>query len=59
MKMIRFSSRHPARRVASGARALGQGLLGVALLALVALAFLPSANAAVVPPVDAAPGAAS
>ena len=44
--MIRLSSRHPARRVASGARALGQGLLGVALIALVAFVLLPSANAA-------------
>ena len=46
MKMIRLSWRHPARGVASGARALGQGLLGAALIALVAFAFLPSANAA-------------
>ena len=59
MKMIRFSSRHPARRVASGARALGQGLLGVALIALAALAFLPGANAAVVRPGHATPRAAS
>lgn len=44
--MIRLSSRHPARRVASGARALGQGLLGVALIALAAFALLPSARAA-------------
>ena len=44
--MIRPSWNLPARRVASGARALGQGLLGAALIALVAFAFLPSANAA-------------
>ena len=31
----------------SGARAIGQGLLGVALIALVALAFMPGAHAAV------------
>jgi hypothetical protein len=49
MMMIRLSWRHPARRAASGARALGQGLLGVALIALAALAFLPSANAAPAP----------
>lgn len=40
--MIRVDS----RRVFSGARALCQGLLGVALMALVAFVFLPSANAA-------------
>lgn len=44
--MIRPSWRHPARRVASGARALGQGLLGAALIALAAFALLPSAKAA-------------
>ena len=36
MKMIRPSWRHPARRLASGARALGQGLLGVVLIVLAA-----------------------
>ena len=46
MKMIRPSWRHPARCVASGARALGQGLLGAALIALAAFALLPSAKAA-------------
>jgi len=51
MKMIRLSSRHPARRVASGARALGQGLLGVALIALAAFVLLPSAHAASADPV--------
>ena len=40
MKMIRLSWQLPARRVASGARALGQGLLGMALIALAAFAFL-------------------
>jgi len=44
--MIRPSWRQPARRAASGVRALGQGLLGVALIALAALVFLPSAHAA-------------
>ena len=44
--MIRSSWRHPARRIAAGARALGQSLLGVALIALAAFAFLPSARAA-------------
>ena len=39
-------SKHPGRRVVAGARALGQGLLGVALIALAALVFLPSAYAA-------------
>jgi len=51
MKMIRLSSRRPARRMASGARALGQGLLGVALIALAAFALLPSARAASADPV--------
>jgi len=46
MMMIRPSWRQPARRAASGARALGQGLLGVALIVLAALVFLPSAHAA-------------
>ena len=44
--MFRDPWRHPARRAFAGARAIGQGLLGVALIALVALAFLPGANAA-------------
>ncbi len=38
--------RHPARRAFAGARAIGQGLLGVALIALAAFVLLPSANAA-------------
>jgi len=46
MKMIRPSWHRPARRAASGARALGQGLLGMALIALAAFALLPSAHAA-------------
>jgi len=50
MTMIRLTCRHPVRRVASGARALGQGLLGAALIALAAFAFLPSANAATTVP---------
>ncbi|MBW8757294.1 MAG: chalcone isomerase family protein [Burkholderiales bacterium] len=44
--MIRPSWPRPARRAASGARALGQGLLGMALIALAAFALLPSADAA-------------
>ena len=38
--------RHPLRRLLAGARALAQGLLGMALIALAALAFLPGAHAA-------------
>ena len=37
---------HSTRRLLAGARALGQGVLGVALIALAALVFLPSAHAA-------------
>ena len=37
---------HPIRRLLAGVRALAQGLLGMALIALAALAFLPSAHAA-------------
>lgn len=48
MKMIRLSWRRPARRVAAGASAFGQGLRGVALVALAAFAFLPGARAAAV-----------
>ena len=44
--MFRDPWRHPARRAFSGVRALGQGLLGVALIALAAMLFLPGANAA-------------
>jgi Chalcone isomerase-like len=44
--MIQDPWRRPARRAFAGARAIGQGLLGVALIALVALVFLPGANAA-------------
>ena len=44
--MTRDPWRHPARRALAGARAVGQGLLGVALIALAAFVLLPSANAA-------------
>ena len=44
--MFRDPWRHPARRAFAGARAIGQGLLGVALIALAAMLFLPGANAA-------------
>ena len=44
--MIHDPWRRPARRAFAGARAIGQGLLGVALMALAALVFIPSANAA-------------
>ena len=44
--MIHDSWRKPRRRLLSGAGAIGQGLLGVALIALAALAFMPSAHAA-------------
>jgi len=40
------SLRNPARRLLAATRALGQGLLGVALIALAALVFLPGAHAA-------------
>jgi len=46
--MIAPTWRHPVRRAASGVRALGQGLLGLALIALAAFAFLPGASAATV-----------
>jgi hypothetical protein len=42
----RHSLRNPARRLLAATRALGQGLLGVALIALAAMVFLPSAHAA-------------
>ena len=38
--------RRLARRMAGGTRALGHGLLGVALIALAALVFMPAAHAA-------------
>ena len=38
--------RRPGRRLLTGARAIGQGLLGMALIALAALAFMPDARAA-------------
>ena len=38
--------RDPWRRAFAGVRAVGQGLLGVALIALAAMLFLPGANAA-------------
>ena len=44
--MFQVSRRHPARNLFAGARALCQGLLGVALIALAAFVFLPSAYAA-------------
>ena len=47
-------SRHH-RRVLTGFTAVGQGLLGVALIALAALVFLPDAHAT--PPSPAAAGA--
>ena len=42
----RTALRNPARRLLAATRALAQGLLGVALIALAALVFLPSAHAA-------------
>jgi hypothetical protein len=42
----RHSWRHPTRRVLGATRAMAQGLLGVALIALAAMVFLPSAHAA-------------
>ncbi len=39
-------SHRSTRRALAGVRAIGQGALGVALIALAALAFLPSAHAA-------------
>jgi len=47
-----MTSRQSARRLATGLRAAGQGLLGVALIALAALVFLPSVHGA---PVQALP----
>jgi hypothetical protein len=44
--MFRNASRRPLRPLSAGVRALGQGLLGVALIALAAFAFLPIADAA-------------
>ncbi|MEO5686378.1 MAG: chalcone isomerase family protein [Burkholderiaceae bacterium] len=44
--MLHDIGRTPARRLLAGARALGQGLLGMALIALAALVFIPSAHAA-------------
>ena len=44
--MFRVATRRPGRRLFSGARALCQGLLGVALIALAVFVLLPSANAA-------------
>jgi hypothetical protein len=52
--MFRDPWRHPARRAFAGVRAIGQGLLGVALIALAAFVLLPNAKAAeVVAPVQA------
>jgi hypothetical protein len=44
--MLQDTWRAPARRLLGGIRALAQGLLGMALIALAALVFLPSAHAA-------------
>ena len=44
--MLHDTWRHPGRRLLAGARAIGQGVLGVALIALAALVFLPGAHAA-------------
>jgi hypothetical protein len=44
--MLHDTWRHKARRLTSATRALGHGLLGVALIALAALAFMPAAHAA-------------
>ena len=44
--MLHDTPHHPIRRLLAGIRALGQGLLGMALIALAALAFLPGAHAA-------------
>ena len=44
--MLHDSLRKPGRRLLAGVGAIGQGLLGVALIALAALAFMPSAHAA-------------
>ncbi len=44
--MLQAFRRHPTRRMLGGVRAVAQGLLGVALIALAALVFLPSAYAA-------------
>ena len=46
--------RDPWRRAFAGVRAVGQGLLGVALIALAAMLFLPGANAAETPASHAA-----
>jgi hypothetical protein len=39
--------RHPLRRLRAALRALGQAALGIALMAVAALAFLPGAHAAI------------
>ena len=44
--MLADIPRYPFRRLLAGARALAQGLLGMALIALAALVFVPSAFAA-------------
>ncbi len=44
--MFHATWRQPARRLLGALRALSQGLLGMALIALAALVFLPSARAA-------------
>jgi len=44
--MMRATWRHPLRRLAGAAHALCQGLIGFALIALAAFAFVPGARAA-------------
>ncbi len=44
--MLHATVHRPIRRLMAGVRALAEGLLGMALIALAALAFLPSAHAA-------------
>ena len=57
--MFPVSKRHPVRRVVAGARALCQGLIGVALIALAAFVLLPGANATSHAPAAPAPRAAA
>ena len=45
--MFDDNARHPLRRLRAGLRALGQAAIGLALMAVAALAFLPGAHAAV------------
>ncbi len=57
--MFPVSKRHPVRRVVAGARALCQGLIGMALIALAAFVLLPGANATSHAPAAPAPRAAA